>query len=223
MAVADGRHGRTGTPPFVARLSAWIRRWPDWWSHSPVHPGFLVAALLMLALQAGGATVVDALRYDRAAITSGEAWRLVSGHFVHFTWTHCLLNVGGLVALAAILPASLRAWRCCVVLAALIGLILFSALPGLQHYAGFSGINYGLAVLVLLPRARGEPIAAAVLVTLVGRAVWQWFGGVNADAVVWLGAPPLAAAHLAGLVVGALMLCIPMVRSRREVTGRATR
>lgn len=220
MADGDGRHGRTGTPPFVARLSSWIHRWPDWRSRSPVHPGFLAIALLMLALQAGGATVGDALRYDRAAITSGEIWRLVSGHFVHLTWTHCLLNVGGLVALAAILPASLRAWRCCVVLAAPIGLMLFAALPGLQYYAGFSGINYGLAVLALLPRARGEAIAAVVLATLVGRAVWQWFGGVNTDAVAWLGAPPLAAAHLAGLVVGALMLCVPMIRRRREATGQ---
>ncbi|MGM3275770.1 rhombosortase [Ralstonia sp. 24A2] len=173
----------------------------------------------MLVLQAGGATVVDALRYDRAAILNGEVWRLVSGHFVHLTWVHCLLNVGGLVALAAILPASLCVWRCCVVLATLIGLILFAALPGLQFYAGFSGINYGLAVLALLPRARGEAIAAVVLAALVGRAVWQWFGGVNMDAVAWLGAPPLAAAHLAGLAVGVLMLCIPMIRRRRRATG----
>jgi len=49
-----------------------------------------------------------------------------------------LHNVGGLVALAAILRASLCAVCCCVVLAALIGLTLFSALPGLQHYAGGS-------------------------------------------------------------------------------------
>ncbi|EPX96804.1 MULTISPECIES: rhombosortase [Ralstonia] len=219
MADADGRHGRPGAPTFVARLSVWTHRWPDWRSHSPVHPGFLAAALLMLVLQARGATVVDALRYDRAAILNGEVWRLVSGHFVHLTWVHCLLNVGGLVALAAILPASLRAWRCCVVLATLIGLMLFAALPGLQYYAGFSGINYGLAALALLPRARGEAIAAVVLATLLGRAVWQWFGGVNVEAVAWLGAPPLAAAHLAGLAVGALMLCVPMIRRRREAMG----
>lgn len=176
----------------------------------------------MLALQAGGATAVDALRYDRAAILNGEVWRLVSCHFVHLTWTHCLLNVGGLVALAAILPASLCAWRSCLVLATLIGLILFAALPGLQYYAGFSGINYGLAVLALLPRVCGEAIAAAVLAILVGRAVWQWFGGVNLDAVVWLGAPPLAAAHLAGLAVGALMLCAPMIRCRPEAADSQT-
>ncbi|WP_368735498.1 rhombosortase [Ralstonia sp. ASV6] len=219
MADADGRHGRPGTPSFVARLSTWTHRRPDWRSHSPVHPGFLAAALLMLALQAGGATVVDALCYDRAAIINGEVWRLVSGHLVHLTWAHCLLNVGGLTALAAILPASLCAWRRCMVLATLIGLILFAALPGLQFYAGFSGINYGLAVLALLPRARREAIAAVVLAALVGRAVWQWLGGVNMDAVAWLGAPPLAAAHLAGLAVGALMLSVSMIRHRPEATG----
>jgi rhomboid family GlyGly-CTERM serine protease len=143
-------------------------------------------------------------------------WRLISGHFVHLGWTHCLLNVGGVVALAAILPAPLRAWRCCLLLAAFIGFILFAALPGLQHYAGFSGVNYGLAVLALLPRARGEAIAALVLATLVGRAFWQWLGGEDLEAAAWLGAPPLAAAHLAGLAVGSAMLCLPVVRGRRH-------
>jgi rhomboid family GlyGly-CTERM serine protease len=173
-----------------------------------VHPGFLAVALLMLALQAGGATVADALRYERASIASGEVWRLVSGHFVHFTWAHCLLNVGGLVVLAVILPASLCVWRCCLWLAASIGFVLFFALPGLQHYAGFSGIACGLAVVALLPRARGEPIAALVLLAFVARALWQWLDTGNADVMAWLGAPPLAAAHLAGLAAGALLLCI---------------
>ena len=184
-----------------------------------MHPGFLAAALLMLALQSGGATVADALRYERTAIASGEVWRLVSGHFVHFGWTHCLLNVGGVVALAAILPAPLRAWRCCLLLATAIGAILFATLPDLQHYAGFSGINYGLAVLALLPRARGEVIAAIVLATLVGRAFWQWSGGENLEAASWLGAPPLATAHLAGLAAGVAMLCFPVIRGKRALTG----
>jgi len=52
------------------------------------------------------------LRYERAAIAGGEVWRLVSCHFVHLGWAHCLLNVGGVAALATILPSPLRAWRC---------------------------------------------------------------------------------------------------------------
>lgn len=182
-----------------------------------MHPGFLAAALLMLALQAGGATVADALRYERAAIASGEVWRLVSGHFVHLGWTHCVLNAGGLIALAAILPASLHAWRCSLLLATFVGLVLFASLPGLQHYAGFSGINYGLAVLALLPRARAEPAASVVLTILVARAIWQWLGGDSAEAAVWLGAPPLAAAHLAGLAAGVLMLCLCVIRGKRDL------
>ncbi|MGN7100432.1 rhombosortase [Ralstonia holmesii] len=192
----------------MARLSIPTLRRPAWWLRGRVHPGFLAAALLMLALQAGGVTIADTLRYERAAIASGEVWRLISGHFVHFNWAHCLLNVGGLIVLAVILPASLCVWRCCLWLAASIGLVLFLALPGLQHYAGFSGIAYGLAVVALLPRVPDEPIAAVVLFALVARALWQWLDTGNADAMPWLGAPPLAAAHLAGLAAGALLLCI---------------
>jgi len=181
-----------------------------------MHPGFLAVAVLMLVLQAGGAGVADALRYERAAIASGELWRLVSGHFVHLGWTHCLLNVGGVAALAMILPAPLRAWRCSALLGMFIGLALFAMLPGLNHYAGFSGINYGLAALALLPRARGEAVAALVLAALVARAVWQSLDGGSAADAAWLGAPPLAAAHLAGLAGGA------MIRLRPAMPGEAS-
>lgn len=195
----------------MARLSIPALRRPAWWFRGQVHPGFLAVALLMLALQAGGATVADALRYERAAIVSGEVWRLISGHFIHFNWAHCLLNVGGLVVLAVALPGSIRAWRCCLWLATWIGFALFLALPGLEHYAGFSGIEYGLVVVAWLPRIRDEPIAAVVLFALLVRACCQWLGTGNADAAAWLGAPPLAAAHLAGLVAGVLLLCIERV------------
>ncbi|UBM08332.1 rhombosortase [Cupriavidus metallidurans] len=226
MADAGCWRGRAGTPPLVAlvgSLNALARRWPDWRWQSPVHPGFLAVALLMLALQAGGATIADALRYERSAIASGEVWRLVSGHFVHLGWTHCLLNVGGVVALAAILPAPLRAWRCCLLLATIIGLALFATLPSLQHYAGFSGVNYGLAALALLPRARAEATAALVLGALIVRALWQWLGGGGAADAAWLGAPPLAAAHLAGLASGAAILFLPLMRLDRLPVGPATR
>ena len=115
--------------------------------------------MLLLALQAGGPAVAAALRYERAAIAGGELWRLLSGHFVHLGWAHCLLNAGGLLALAAILPAPLRG-RCCLLLGGAIGIALFATLPDLQRYAGFSGINYGTATLALLPRCRGEAVAA---------------------------------------------------------------
>lgn len=173
-----------------------------------VHPGCLVAAVLMLALQAGSATVLDALRYERASIASGQVWRLVSGQFIHLGWAHCLLNLGGLAMLATILPAAVRVGRCCLALGTLIGLVMFFTMPGLQHYAGFSGILYGLAVVALLPRAPKEPAVAVVLAALAVRALWPWMGGGNADAAAWLGAPPLAAAHLAGLAAGALVLVV---------------
>lgn len=183
-----------------------------------MHPGFAAVALLLLLLHAAGPTVGDALRYERAAIATGQVWRLVTGHFVHFGWPHCLLNVAGLLTLAVILPARLRAWRCCLLLAMAVGVALYAGLPGLQHYAGFSGINYGLAALALLPRVRREPVAALVLLVLVARAAWQAVGGDIADST-WLGAPPVAVAHLAGLCGGAVCGLPALAR----IVGPATR
>ena len=100
---------------------------------------------------------------------AAELWRLLSGHFVHLGWAHCLLNAGGLLALAAILPAPLRSGAAALLLGGAIGIALFAALPDLQRYAGFSGINYGLATLALLPRCRGEAVAVLLLAALVAR------------------------------------------------------
>ncbi|WP_232346393.1 rhombosortase [Cupriavidus sp. USMAA2-4] len=199
LSATHDRAGRAGVPATgCPRRTGWLAR-------SPVHPGFLAIAVLLLALQAGGPAVAAALRYERAAIAGGELWRLLSGHFVHLGWAHCLLNAGGLLALAAILPAPLRAGRCCLLLGGAIGIALFAALPDLQRYAGFSGINYGLATLALLPRCRGEAVAALLLAALVARAAWQWLADGGAADAAWLGAPPLAAAHFAGLAGGAVL------------------
>lgn len=174
-------------------------------SGGPVHPGCLAIAVLLLALQACGDGASDALRYERAAIAHGQLWRLVTGNLVHFGWPHCLLNVAVLLGLGAILPAPWHALRTCALLSTGIGMALFLTVPGLQHYAGFSGVNYGLAVLALWPRMRDEPVAGVVLAVVVTRVAWQWLGtGTSIDAA-WLGAPPLAAAHVAGLCGGAVL------------------
>ncbi|WP_208513795.1 hypothetical protein [Variovorax paradoxus] len=56
-------------------------------SSSPVAArwrGPVVLASLMLALQAGGEPVYEALRYERSAVLGGQLWRLLTAHLVHF-------------------------------------------------------------------------------------------------------------------------------------------
>ena len=70
----------------------------------------LVAAIgaVLLALAWWGEPLRGLLRWDRAALSAGEAWRLVTGHFVHLDLEHALLNVAGLVLVAWLFAS---AWR----------------------------------------------------------------------------------------------------------------
>jgi rhomboid family GlyGly-CTERM serine protease len=171
----------------------------------------IALAGLMLALQAGGEPVYDALRYERAAVLGGQPWRLLSAHAVHLGWAHCLLNVGGL-ALCAALAAGTRSWRAwaaaIVVLALGVGLALLAASPQATNYAGLSGVLYGLFVWVLAPRAwRGDRVAWILLAALVARIGWQMVDAPSHAQRALIGGEVLVEAHLYG-ALGALVLCL---------------
>ncbi|MDP6416915.1 MAG: rhomboid family intramembrane serine protease, partial [Gammaproteobacteria bacterium] len=63
----------------------------------PVHAmrPWLLVAVLMAALQSLPADWQAMLRFDRAALVAGEAWRLVTANFIHLGWNHLILNVAG--------------------------------------------------------------------------------------------------------------------------------
>src|SRR5690348_5494860 len=58
-------------------------------------------ALLLLPVLAGDAGR-EALRYDRAGLSQGQLWRLLTGHFVHLGLEHAALNCLGLVLMWAL-------------------------------------------------------------------------------------------------------------------------
>ena len=53
-------------------------------------PAFVVVTALAVYLLPG---VGEALVYDRSAILTGELWRLVTGHWVHFSASHLFYDV----------------------------------------------------------------------------------------------------------------------------------
>src|SRR3954447_25325534 len=63
--------------------------------------------LLLLATGLGGEPLRGLLSYDRAAITAGQWWRLLTGNFVHLGWYHWFLNELGLVVLVLLCPERL--------------------------------------------------------------------------------------------------------------------
>ena len=104
---------------------------------------FVAAAAVMVFLWPGlGAH----LQYDRAAIAAGEVWRLVSGHWAHYSFDHVFWDVVAFAALGMACEWRSRArFLVCLVLSALaISVSVWWMLPEIQVYRGLSGIDSAL-------------------------------------------------------------------------------
>lgn len=179
----------------------------------------------MVALWGGGAHVFDALVLRADAVASGQWWRLVTGHFVHWSAWHVAVNAGGLAIWLLLCPVrwSLPRWSGVLVVEALAvsGGVLWMS-PDVMRYAGFSGILHGLFLVALVPQAfAGDRIAGACLLYLVGKVgLEQIVGPVMSDAE-HIGAAIATESHLAGLLGGLALLLAP--RGWRAVAPRVSR
>ena len=163
--------------------------------------GLALLALLAVvgALAAGGEAWRLALQYERVAIAAGEVWRLVSGHVVHLGLRHAALDAAGLVLLWILYARTLRplGWAVAVgaaLLATDAGLWWLA--PGVQWYAGLSGVLHGAwAAGALGSWDGGRRHALASLALLAAKlAAEQWLGaGLSGTDL-----PVIVAAHLYG-------------------------
>ena len=169
----------------------------------------LALALLMTALQWLPADVLHALRYDRAAILSGQAWRLVTGHLVHADFAHLGWNVAGLALVAWLFAREFRLRDWVVILAAStaavdLGFLLLE--PQLARYVGFSGLLHGLAaagVFVWLVRYR-DGATAIVAAFLAAKLAWEHVMGPMPFTSQTLALPTIFEAHTYGALGGLL-------------------
>jgi rhomboid family GlyGly-CTERM serine protease len=170
-----------------------------------------VCALLLLPCIAGDAGRLE-LRYDRTAIAAGQWWRLLTGHWVHLSLRHAVLNALG-AALMWALFARDYPWRqwLGIVLGALLaidaGLWLMDST--LQWYVGSSGVLHGvMAAGTLAHLRRREADGWVLLGFLAGKLAWEhWAGPLpfsgTTDVVV--------DAHLFGVIGGAAVAaCLPL-------------
>ncbi|WP_238388333.1 rhombosortase [Sinimarinibacterium sp. NLF-5-8] len=160
---------------------------------------------LMLALDfLGGAVVQHALAWDRQAIAAGQWWRLWTGHLVHLSHYHLLLNVAGLLVLGLLCPQPLPAlvWlRRLLVLGLGVGIGLLWAVPSLRWYVGMSGVIHGLFVLGLAPQIRrGDGIAIVCGLYLVGKVGWELYAGAPLSDEAAIGGRVITEAHALGVL-----------------------
>lgn len=165
----------------------------------------LTLALLVALLVLGGDPARAALSFDRDAVHAGQLWRLLTGHLVHLGPYHALLNLLGLLALLLLCPTPLpaREWlRRLLILALATSGALYGLLPELSNYVGLSGVLHGLFLLGLLPMAqRGDRVALAALLYLVGKLVWEQVMGAPLSDEAAIGGRVVTQAHLFGTLV----------------------
>ncbi len=184
-----------------------MRLSPSW------QAGLALAALSLLAGVLPGA--LPALEWERHAIADGQWARLLTAHVAHLDAHHLLFN---LLGLALIIDLLMECWRW----HALASLLLFSALgtslllwfcePGLQWYAGLSGLLHGLWAGAALDGClrRRSLLHAGALLALAIKLGW-----LNQGAGAM---PVLPVAHAYGAASGLLWALL-----RRALTGAPIR
>ena len=181
---------------------------------------------------AGGALALvpdagEALQYERAAVDSGEIWRLTSGQLVHWTPRMATIDLLVLVVAGAWLEARSRlllAWTVAVS-AGLVGLAIHGWTTHLATYRGSSGIGSGLYVAVAwtllasAPRPWVRGLAVLALVGFVAKAAAE----ITTGEAIFAGPMPagiarVPEAHLAGALAG--LVCCAVTGARRRASRR---
>ena len=115
------------------------------------------------------------LQYDRGAIAAGEVWRLVSGHWAHysldhFAWDFLAFNFLGL---ACERISRVRFLICVSASALVISLTVWLWLPDMSAYRGLSGVDSALFALLIAElwsegRRSREPAQVAITMACLG-------------------------------------------------------
>ena len=173
-------------------------------------PALTIGLLTILISLHGLVADKTQLYFSAADIFQGEAWRLVSGHFMHADLQHLLWNCLGLAVLGTLLEYRSRR----VFLASLgTGVIFVSALllmpfSRLDYYCGLSGVLNTLLLVTLWFEWRMTRSWMIVLIACgcIAKVLIELSQGISI--VTHISWPPYAWSHVAGLSGGFVLIWI---------------
>ncbi len=146
--------------------------------------------------------------FDRAAISAGEYWRLITGHFFHTNTAHLLLNCAGLFMLWLLHGQfyTIRQYALLlVVLCTSTALLIFGYSPELKLYVGLSGVLHGVFVFGSLHDIRdGEKTGYVLLLGLTLKVLHEQLYGPSADVSALINANVAIDAHMWGAIAGGI-------------------
>ena len=172
--------------------------------------GVLIAVCVVFALfgDAGQAT----FRYDRLQIENGEFWRLLTGHFVHLSTSHLVLNMAGLVLVWLLVGRYFSRTQWLVVFAITLAVTTASFWfidVHLLWYVGMSGVLHGLLIAGAIRGLRELPTESAILLAVVGaKLMWEQFSGPLPGSESTTGGAVVVNAHLFGAIGGGIAAAV---------------
>jgi len=155
------------------------------------------------------------LVYDRSLILSGEIWRLLSGHLVHFSKGHLLSDlltfaVAGLIIEDRSYPGF---GHMCVISAVTVGVVSLLFLPDMYRYGGLSAINISaITYLCLCSLKENEPKRWVYLIILL-LTVFKIIHEIATGQMLFASADntsivPVPFAHFTGIIVAILFFVL---------------
>lgn len=149
-----------------------------------------------------------ALRYDRGAISDGELWRLVTGHFAHLGPAHFALNAAGLALVWFLAGGAYTALQWTFVAAVAIAAIdlgFWFLDERLAWYVGMSGVLHALLSAGILRQLREMPVELGGLgALLIAKVVYEQVAGPLPGSQESAGGDVVVNAHLYGVIGGVL-------------------
>ena len=159
---------------------------------------------------------LDWFALDRDAGISNLIWRWLTAHITHFSAIHALLNLAGMLVIAAINRAFLFSWQGGLSFIFLglwvsAGIWLFN--PEIVTYAGLSGVLHGLFVLAIVRTDQYRRAFKAFLLLLwMGKVLLEQSGYTDLSSrSELLGVAVAVDAHLYGLVGGMILILLGRV------------
>jgi rhomboid family GlyGly-CTERM serine protease len=158
--------------------------------------------------------LTNLLQFDRAAIARGELWRVVTGHWTHWSFSHLAWDLAAFIALGiACIHRRPRATAWTLAIGSLaIGAAVWFWQPHLSAYRGMSGLDAALFALLAVDVLMGTGLhavraaCAAVLLCFLAKLDFELMSGrsffVDSAAA---GFVPVPLAHAVGAAVGAVV------------------
>lgn len=173
----------------------------------PLMVALLALGVYFLDILVNGA-LSDLLVYHRSAISQGELWRLISGHFFHTNGYHLLLNLGAIALLFGLHSRYYRfsSYLMLFFLSALgtsVGIYYFA--PDLKQYVGLSGVLHGVFIWgALMDIKHRDKTGYLLVIGICLKVAHEQLYGASEDVTNLIDANVAIDAHLWGTISGLL-------------------